>query len=61
MHKMFLLFMTVAGQPTGETMHILPLTPDCHNEMLFVRAINAVYAEDKSDIVLYGSCEPVRK
>jgi hypothetical protein len=56
---MFLLFITLNGQPATETFHIEPLTKDCRNEMLFIRAMNGVHDENHTGQVFYGSCEPV--
>ena len=61
MHFMFLLFITLNGQPVTETFHLEPLTPDCKTELVFVRAINASQDETGTGKVFYGSCEPVGK
>lgn len=60
MHYMFLLFITLNGQPVGPTMHIEPVFADCRDELLFTEAINRMHYKVKDAIVEYGSCELVK-
>jgi len=60
MHKMFLLFVTLNGQPVGNTQMIQPVDSTCRQEFNMVRGLNHASDNAHNGLVYYGSCEPVK-
>jgi hypothetical protein len=57
MHKVFWIFITLNGQPVGETTYVIPVTADCRHEHRIVQAANQHNDKENTGKVLYGSCE----
>jgi len=60
MHKMFLLFAVLNGQPVGPTQFIEPIDNTCRHEFNMVRGVNQANDAAHNGLVYYGSCEPVK-
>jgi len=59
--KVFLIFATLHGMPMGPTERVMPVTHDCRNEINMVKGINQYNFQEHTDIVLYGSCEWIKR